>query len=62
MLRVITMTAYRRPAYTREGLAALARCEGIAEWVLLPNVAWTDAPQNPDPPGSGGSGTGGSSP
>jgi len=38
MLRVITMTAYRRPAYTREVLAALATCDGIADWLLLPNV------------------------
>lgn len=38
MLRVITMTSYRRPAYTREVLSALARCDGIAGWVLLPNV------------------------
>lgn len=38
MLRVITMTAYRRPAYTREVLAALAECDGIADWLLLPNV------------------------
>ncbi|MCA9201588.1 MAG: hypothetical protein KDA59_00990 [Planctomycetales bacterium] len=32
------MTAYRRPAYTREVLAALARCDGITDWLLLPNV------------------------
>jgi hypothetical protein len=32
------MTAYRRPAYTREVLAALAQCDGIADWLLLPNV------------------------
>ena len=38
MLRVITMTAYRRPAYTREVLAALAKCDGITDWLLLPNV------------------------
>ena len=38
MLRVITMTAYRRPAYTREVLAALAKCDGVADWLLLPNV------------------------
>jgi cellulose synthase/poly-beta-1,6-N-acetylglucosamine synthase-like glycosyltransferase len=38
MIRAITMTAYRRPAYTREVLAALAKCEGIADWILLPNV------------------------
>jgi len=38
MLRVITMTAYRRPAYIREVLAALAQCDGIADWLLLPNV------------------------
>ena len=38
MLRAITMTAYRRPAYTREVLAALAQCDGIADWLLLPNV------------------------
>jgi hypothetical protein len=38
MLRVITMTAYRRPAYTREVLAALSKCDGIADWLLLPNV------------------------
>ena len=38
MLRAITMTAYRRPAYTREVLAALAQCDGIAAWLLLPNV------------------------
>ena len=38
MLRVITMTAYRRPAYTREVLAALAQCDGIGDWLLLPNV------------------------
>jgi hypothetical protein len=38
MLRVITMTAYRRPTYTREVLAALAQCDGIADWLLLPNV------------------------
>lgn len=38
MLRVITMTAYRRPKYTREVLTALAQCEGIGEWVFLPQV------------------------
>jgi hypothetical protein len=38
MLRVITMTAYRRPAYTREVLDALAKCDDIADWMLLPNV------------------------
>lgn len=38
MKRVITMTAYRRPDYTREVLAALAKCDGIADWLLLPNV------------------------
>lgn len=38
MLRVITMTAYRRPDYTRQVLAALARCHGIADWLLLPHV------------------------
>jgi GT2 family glycosyltransferase len=38
MIRAITMTAYRRPAYTREMLAALAQCDGIADWILLPNV------------------------
>lgn len=38
MLRVVTMTAYRRPAYTRQVLAALARCDGIADWILLPNA------------------------
>jgi len=38
MLRVITMTAYRRPAYTREVFAALAQCDGVGDWLLLPNV------------------------
>lgn len=38
MLRVITMTAYRRPAYTCEVLDALANCDGIGEWLFLPNV------------------------
>ncbi|HUE69711.1 MAG TPA: hypothetical protein VMP01_02385 [Pirellulaceae bacterium] len=38
MLRVIAITAYRRPAYTREVLDALAKCDGIADWILLPNV------------------------
>lgn len=38
MLRVITMTAYRRPAYTREVIEALAKCDDIAKWILLPNV------------------------
>jgi hypothetical protein len=38
MLRVITMTAFRRPEYTREVLAALARCDGIGNWLLLPNI------------------------
>jgi hypothetical protein len=33
MLRVITMTAYRRPAYTRAVLAALAQCHGVADWL-----------------------------
>jgi hypothetical protein len=37
-MKVITMTAYRRPAYTREVLAAMAKCDGIADWLLLPNV------------------------
>ena len=38
MLRVITMTSYRRPDYTREVLNALAKCEGISDWLFLPNV------------------------
>ena len=38
MLRVITMTSYRRPDYTREVLAALANCDEIDDWLLLPNV------------------------
>lgn len=38
MLRVITMTAYRRPDYTREVLTALANCDGIADWLFLPHV------------------------
>lgn len=38
MLRVITMTAYRRPAYTREVLDALAKCAGVTDWLLLPTV------------------------
>lgn len=38
MLRVITMTSYRRPDYTRQVLAALSRCEGVANWLLLANV------------------------
>lgn len=37
-MKVITMTAYRRPQYTREVLAALAQCDGVEDWVLLPNV------------------------
>ena len=37
-MKVITMTAYRRPQYTREVLDALAQCDGISDWVLLPNV------------------------
>lgn len=38
MLKVLTMTAYRRPEYTCEVLAALGRCEGIADWVLMPQI------------------------
>jgi hypothetical protein len=38
MLRVITMTAYKRPHSTREVLDALAACDGIADWIVLPNV------------------------
>jgi len=38
MLRAITMTAYHRPAYTREVLAALAKYDGIGDWFFLPNV------------------------
>lgn len=38
MLRVITMTAYRRPDYTRQVLDALAQCNGIGDWIFLPNV------------------------
>lgn len=37
-MQVITMTAFRRPAYTREVLSALARCAGVADWLLLPTV------------------------
>jgi hypothetical protein len=37
-MKVITMTAYRRPQYTREVLDALARCDGIGDWTLLPNA------------------------
>lgn len=37
-MKVITMTAYRRPEYTREVLEALAQCDGIGDWTLLPNV------------------------
>jgi hypothetical protein len=37
-MKVITMTAYRRPQYTREVLDALAQCDGIGDWTLLPNV------------------------
>jgi hypothetical protein len=37
-LKIITMTAYRRPSYTREVLQALARCHGVADWLFLPHV------------------------
>ena len=37
-MKVITMTAYRRPAYTREVLTALGKCDGISDWILMPNV------------------------
>ncbi len=37
-MKVITMTAYRRPQYTREVLDALAQCDGIGDWTLIPNV------------------------
>lgn len=36
-LKIITMTGYRRPEYTRQVLAALAACEGIGDWLLLAN-------------------------
>lgn len=32
MHKLITMTAYRRPAYTRQVLHALSQCEGIGDW------------------------------
>ncbi len=32
MDKLITMTAYRRPDYTRQVLDALAQCEGIQDW------------------------------
>lgn len=32
---VITMTHYKRPDYTRRSLAALAKCEGIAQCTLV---------------------------
>ena len=38
MILATTMTAYRRPAYTGEVLTALTQCDGIADWILLPNV------------------------
>jgi hypothetical protein len=38
MLKVITMTAYRRPQYTREVLDALSRCNGIGDWQFLPHI------------------------
>lgn len=36
--KLITMTGYRRPLYTREVLAALAKCRGVGGWTLLPSV------------------------
>jgi len=36
--RIITMTAYRRPLYTRQVLEALAQCEGVADWRLIASV------------------------
>jgi hypothetical protein len=38
MRRIVTMTAYRRPDYTRTVLKALAKCEGISEWTFLPQL------------------------
>ena len=35
---VVTMTAYRRPEYTRQVLAALADCRGIENCLFLPQV------------------------
>ena len=37
-MQLITMTAYRRPDYTRQVLDALAKCRGIGDWLLLPSV------------------------
>lgn len=36
--KVITMTAYRRPEYTRQVLTALARCHGINDYRVLIHV------------------------
>ena len=35
---VISMTAYRRPDYTGQVIAALAGCTGVGDWLLLPHV------------------------
>jgi len=37
-LLVVTMTGFRRPEYQRKVLAALSRCEGVENWVLMPQV------------------------
>lgn len=34
----ITMTAWKRPHRTRQTLAALAKCRGIADCVFIPNI------------------------
>jgi hypothetical protein len=36
--RVITLVLYNRPAYTREVLDALRRCDGVGDYVLLPHI------------------------
>jgi len=36
--KVITMTAYKRPEYTKRVLDGLKNCEGIKEFVLMPHV------------------------
>ncbi len=38
MSKVVTMTHYNRPDYTRRSLAALAKCRGIEDCLLLPHV------------------------
>lgn len=37
-MKVITMTAYKRPDFLEQALAFLSRCEGVKEYVLIVSV------------------------